>query len=226
MLSFTKIIQKGSCMTSVQFRQKPDFLRNTYPLTEKGFPIIKAQSIPKITKMLAYTDMVSNDETAKQENILIHFFKDDIKFETLYKNPRKKSTRRKALQLAQYSAVCTPDYSLYPEMPEPIQRMQVFKNRWCGAHWQELGILVIPTISWSNERSFDFCFDGVPPYSTVAISVLGCKNSKQEFILGYRRMLEVLRPRQIICYGEPFDEIKETNVISFPYRAFRKKVSA
>ena len=226
MLSFTKIIQKGSCMTSVQFRQKPDFLRNTYPLTEKGLPIIKAQSIPKITKMLAYTDMVSNDETAKQENILIHFFKDDIKFETLYKNPRKKSTRRKVLQLAQYSAVCTPDYSLYPEMPEPIQRMQVFKNRWCGAHWQELGILVIPTISWSNERSFDFCFDGVPPYSTVAISVLGCKNSKQEFILGYRRMLEVRRHRQISCYGGPFDEIKETNIISFPYRAFRKKVSA
>ena len=31
------------------------------------------------------------------------------------------------------------------------------KNRWGGAYWQSSGLTVIPTISWGDERSFEFC---------------------------------------------------------------------
>ena len=43
-------------------------------------------------------------------------------------------------------------------MPLALQIESVFKNRWCGAYWQSKGLKVIPTVSWGDERSFDFCF--------------------------------------------------------------------
>ena len=92
-----------------------------------------------------------------------------------------------------------------------------FKNRWCGAYWQAQGLKVIPTISWSDKRSFDFCFDGIEKGSVVAISTHGNHKVKDKFLAGYRKMLEIIEPSAIICYGKPFEEMKEENLIVFPY---------
>lgn len=211
-------------MNSKEFRTSTTLLRNEYPVTELGIPIISPQSIQNITSMLSFHDIRSNDHAAKKSNILVHFFKNDNRFEFLYQAPHGNQSISKLRQLAQYSAVCTPDFSLYPEMPYPVQIKQVFKNRWCGAHWQAAGLCVFPTISWADKPSYAFCFDGAPFHSTVVISTVGCKNSKQQFLSGYDKMLEVLQPKSIVCYGDPFDEM-EGNIICFPYAAFRKKVN-
>ena len=130
----------------------------------------------------------------------------------------------KVKQLAQYTAVCSPDFSLYPEMPLPVQEFQVFKNRWCGAHWQTLGLHVFPTVTWGDERSYSFCFAGIKKHSSVVVSTVGCRTSPNEFLRGYNRMLEVIHPETIICYGTPFTDM-EGNIISFPYATFRKEAS-
>lgn len=93
----------------------------------------------------------------------------------------------------------------------------VFKNRWCGAFWQSQGLNVIPTISWSDKRSFVFCFDGIEIGSIVAISTHGNRKCKEEFMLGYNMMLEKIKPCAILCYGKPFEEMKG-NLIVFPYK--------
>ena len=36
---------------------------------------------------------------------------------------------------------------------------------------------VIPTISWSGARSYEFCFDGVEKGSIVAVGMIGCKRA-------------------------------------------------
>ena len=41
-------------------------------------------------------------------------------------------------------------------------------------------------------------------------------------MIGYNKMMEVLMPETIICFGEPFDEM-EGNIIKFSYRAFDKE---
>lgn len=82
---------------------------------------------------------------------------------------------------------------------------------------------VIPTISWSTPRSFEFCFDGVEPDGTVAVGMIGCKHSRLEFMRGYNAMLERLRPKKIIVFGNPFPEM-QGNIISVDYQSSRKVV--
>ena len=142
----------------------------------------------------------------------IHFFIYDYKFDCIYENAEYSVEKIK-----QYYALCSPDFSLYTDMPILLQMHNTFKNRWCGAYWQSLGLKVIPTISWSDERSFDFCFDGIEKGSVVAISTHGNKKCKEDFMLGYTKMLEKLSPSAIICYGKPFPEMQNDPLIVFPY---------
>jgi hypothetical protein len=171
--------------------------------------------------MLSYHDTRVNDEAAKSVSYLVHFFKNDNNFDCLYEERDGERQRGRIKKLAQYAAVCTPDFSLYPEMPFPVQIKQVFKNRWCGANWQAMGLSVIPTITWADQDSYKFCFEGIPAHSSVAVSTVGCRDSKQMFLQGYGKMLEVIEPDMIFCYGTPFDEM-EGNIVCFQYESFRR----
>lgn len=137
------------------------------------------------------------------EDKTIHFFLEDDKLEKFYYKCDKYIKK-----LAKYKALLTPDFSLYPSMPLILQEISVFKNRWCGAFWQENGLRVIPTITWGDKRSFSFCFEGVEKHSIVAVSAFGQKKEKREFMLGYDAMLERIDPLYVICYGEPFGEMR------------------
>lgn len=66
------------------------------------------------------------------------------------------------------------------------------------------GIKVIPTISWSDESSFEWCFDGEPIGGTVAVSSVGTqknKTAKELFLNGYNEMMKRLEPETVIFYG-------------------------
>lgn len=65
-------------------------------------------------------------------------------------------------------------------------------------------IKVIPTISWSDKSSFEWCFDGEPIGGTVAVSSVGTQNNKtakELFINGYNEMMKRLEPETVIFYG-------------------------
>ena len=100
-------------------------------------------------------------------------------------------------------------------MPRPMQIWNHYRNQWMGAYWQSKGITVIPTVGWSDEQSFDFCFDGVPREATVTISTFGCwrdKIARDLFMKGYERMLEVLNPQMVLVYGTEKHKL-EGNVV-------------
>jgi predicted RNA-binding Zn-ribbon protein involved in translation (DUF1610 family) len=99
-------------------------------------------------------------------------------------------------------------------MPLALQIESIFKNRWCGAYWQELGLTVIPTVSWGDERSFHFCFDGIEEGSIVAVSTYYRENCELDFMLGYNEMMKRIKPSAVICYDDPFPSM-QGNVISF-----------
>lgn len=212
-------------MKSKEFRNDPRLLRNEYPVAGAfQMPIIQAAKLPEIQGMLSYHDTRMNDQKAKEVAYLVHFFKNDVHFEFLYEKKNGEKEKKRLVKLAQYAAVCTPDFSLYPEMALPVQMMQVFKSRWCGAYWQSMGLCVIPTVTWADEDSYSFCFDGITKHSSVAVSTVGCKKSKPSFLKGYDKMLEVIEPEMVICYGTPFDEMAG-NIVCYPYEAFRRRVS-
>lgn len=128
----------------------------------------------------------------------VHFFLDDYRFETAWSRPDK------ALQyLSDFITLLTPDFSLYTDWPAAIQLWNVYRSRWCGAYWSRLGYHVIPTVSWADRQSYDFCFAGIARRSVVAVSPIGVQVSEQNsFARGFREMVERLAPSHVLCYGK------------------------
>ncbi len=204
------------------YRTNPLFLRNQFD--EKGDSKYKIPNIPKAELqdsdfeglLLLGFDRAKADDT-KYNGRMIHFFLYDYKFENIWKNPNKYIEKLKP-----YKAVLSPDFSMYREMNPTIQLYNTFRNRFCGAYLASKGIKVIPTVSWGDENTFDFCFLGIPKGSIVAVSTYmvsehgNHKDQKGFFLKGYNEMLKQIEPERIICYNTPFPEM-EGNIVFVDY---------
>ena len=130
----------------------------------------------------------------------IHFFVHDYQFERIWNRPEVN-----AELIRQYDAVMTPDFSLYTDWPVAVQKWNHYRKHVLGAWWQKMGMTVYPTISWSDDDSFDWCFDGEPEHSTVCVSSVGVMASpvtRQAFRKGYDAMMERLQPETILFFGK------------------------
>lgn len=156
--------------------------------------------------------------SSKQNNCGVHFFLDDYQFQRLWNTPD-----RYIESLQKFSCVLSPDFSLYTDYPTALQIYNHYRKHWIGAYLQLYGIEVIPTICWSDEKSFEWCFDGEPLGGTVAVSSVGTQNrteSKELFLKGYKEMIERLQPETIIFYGRVPEECEE-NIINI--KSFQEK---
>lgn len=203
-----------------KYRTSPFLLRNQFNGTGK----FKIPIIPKFWEQEGdFTDLrlIGFDKTKLESNNhldrMVHFFLYDYKFERVWKNPDTDLEK-----LKRYKAVLTPDFSMYMEMNPTLQLYNTFRNRWCGAYYASKGIRVIPTVSWGNENTFEFCFDGIEKGSVVAVSTYMVtehnhhKEQKEFFLKGYNEMLRRIEPTKIICYNEPFPEM-HGNIIFVDY---------
>lgn len=144
----------------------------------------------------------------------VHFFLDDYQFERIWKRPDFYIDK-----LADFDCVLTPDFSLYTDMPVAMQLWNVYRSRLIGQIMQNWGYTVIPTVSWATKESYEFCFDGLPHDSTVAISTIGVKQRKERFALwkdGVDAMIEKVSPKRILVYGGKVDyDYKGIDVVYF-----------
>lgn len=158
------------------------------------------------------------------EDKICHFYLDDYQFERVWNDaPRYVPILRK------FKAVLAPDFSMYTDFPKAVQIFNHYRKQWCAAYWQENGVTVIPTIGWSDESSFEWCFDGVPKHSLVCISTVGGfgnhEDNKGAWLKGYEKCLEVLDPSEILLFGKDFPEIRRhgTMVVVGNSNLIRKK---
>jgi hypothetical protein len=206
-------------MTSKAMRKNPLFMRNSFPSVGKwGIPLVKKQVLSSTDINLIAGSNTRTNDSKEHRKMGVHFFVDDYRFNNIYTNPK-----RSLKKYAQYAFLLTPDFSTYADMDLWRQLESVARNRWVGAYWQSKGLTIIPTVSWSTSRSFEFCFDGIEQGGTVAVGMIGCSQSKKAFLRGYNEMLERLTPEKIIVYGNPFKEM-QGNLIRIEYQANRKKV--
>ena len=87
---------------------------------------------------------------------------------------------------------------------------------------QNNGIRTIPTLGWSDERSFEFCFEGIPRKSIVAASSVGAMNSalsKDFFKKGFDRAIEILTPSTVLFFGKIPEEIEvgKFKIVHYPH---------
>lgn len=133
------------------------------------------------------------------------FYEHDDRFVRLWNKPRKYIN-----VLKKYKGVVTPDFSLYRNMPLVMQKWATYQGRAIGVWLQKEGVEVIPNVRFADERSYDFCFDGVEKNSTVAIGTYGCikrLTDRAYFENGLQQMVKRLQPQTIIVYGAAPDQI-------------------
>lgn len=118
-----------------------------------------------------------------------HFFIDDYQFERVWARPAAYLEC-----LRGFDCVLTPDFSLYLDMPDAMQRWNRYRSQALGHWWQEQGLRVVPTLSWAQRRSFRFAFDGVPRRSTVAVSTVGVKGDENALAVWREGMAEGNEP--------------------------------
>lgn len=201
-----------------------DVLRERYlyqsELTPLGFP-----KLLPVHASLSGLNAVSFCEAVKEKNpkkALCHFFIDDTRFEPLWNQPQKYLP-----MLENFKYVCAPDFSFYDSMPKVMQLHQVYRSR-ALAWWLFMnGCDVIPTVGWGNAETFDFCFEGLPEESTLAVSTNGCftDQGKECYQQGFKEMCSRLHPAEILVVGRPIDvdtDVKITYRESFGQQLTRK----
>lgn len=158
-------------------------------------------------------------KTAKETNAGVHFFIDDYQFERIWNSPQLIIDRLKNFQ-----CVFTPDWSLYMDMPMAMKIWNVYRSRLIGQMCQDAGIKVIPTLSWAEKETYQFCFDGLEQGGTVAVSTVGVmqdEKAKEIWVDGMKEAIRRLQPKQVILYGSEIDfDFGNAEVKHFQARKF------
>jgi hypothetical protein len=195
---------------------------NTFELFESGnglgIPLIpKIPKIPKTSEVQKETSLPDvliphkqrlNHQLSLEDEefeVAVHFFLEDYRFEPVWSTPRKGASYVRGV-----GAALSPDFSLYRDWLLALQVFNVYRNRWCGAYWSSLGVRIIPTVSWSDEDSYPFCFLGVEEGSAVAISSVGVDLDNAEerrlFTQGCTEMIERIQPATVMLQAEAFPD--------------------
>lgn len=144
----------------------------------------------------------------------IHFYVDDYQFERIWNDPHKYIDI-----LREYDCVLTPDFSLYMDMPMSMKIWNVFRSRLIGQMMQDAGMRVIPTVSWAEPETFDFCFDGLTEGGVMSISTVGVKQDPNAFEVwkaGTAELIKRKKPSALLVYGGAVDfDYGDTKVFYF-----------
>lgn len=165
-------------------------------------PVMKAVDyLP--SKLVGFNQVLSKSGY----NACVHFFIDDFKFLTVWRNLQAQIDR-----LARYEGCFSPDFSLFTDYPLSVQLFNVYRNMTIGQHFQRMGLKCVPTASWSDERSYEFCFDGLPSESTLAISTVGVqgkgkgnKEATELYRRGVKELIKRTHPTRLLIYGNEVD---------------------
>jgi len=194
-------------MTKEQFNKNYDVFRS-FLVKDADFegyielPKIKTSNrIPE--KLVTFSNAMSR--SWKDFDCWVMFYEHDVKFERLWNNPKRYIEKLKT-----FKGVISPDFSLYRNMPLVMQQWNTYRSRALAIWLQNNGVELIPNVRFNNERTYDFCFDGIEKFKTVAVGTHGCiknKIDKDYFKKGLAELVKRLSPKTIIVYSRTPDDI-------------------
>nr|DAZ56707.1 MAG TPA: ParB protein [Caudoviricetes sp.] len=154
----------------------------------------KCTEVP--AELIGFNYMLTTDP---RPGLGIHFYVDDYQFERVWNDPGTYCEK-----LAAFDFVLTPDFSLYLDMPMAMKVWNVYRSRLIGQILQDMGVNVIPTLSWAEDATFQFCFDGIEPGGTVSVSTIGVKRDEaaaEIWEVGMDEAMKRLTPSTVLVYG-------------------------
>ena len=137
--------------------------------------------------------------TVKKARHWYHCFTSEEYFHRLYN-----SFRDYVELLKQTKGLISADFSLYRDYPEEFLIANCRANRLVDYALQQEAIPMIPTAGFAGESSWEWCFDGLPKNSTVAITTntLRDKESHRLFVGGVNTMVKKIHPTAIVVCGK------------------------
>ena len=188
-------------------------------------PFISQKFDFDINRLVPY-DMTSSH--IYEQGDVIHFYLDDQKFDGkkgIWNGLSNNESFKRGFELSRFdgaSAIITPDFSLYLDMPRVMQIWNVYRSRAVGYYLTTKGYNVIPNVRWTDEESYDFAFAGLYKGQIVAVGTLGCSKKTIDKVLlinGFIEMIKRIEPRLVIIYG-PI--CKELDFVIKKYKIFVK----
>lgn len=176
--------------------------------------ILEIPIIEKPDHIIIPTSIVPFSERDKlhDSGTAIGYYERDTKFAEVLIDPE---TYIEVFQ--QYTAITSPDCSLYRDAPLSVQITNTYRNRAIGSYYQRNGVYVIPHIRWGTELTYTtkylpekLAFLGAPKNSILSIGTYGCiqhREDKLYFKAGLSAMLETLEPEVVLVYGPMPDSV-------------------
>ena len=170
-----------------------------------------------------YNKHVARKEHTFRDDAFVCFYIDDYKFD----GPRGiwHDWKHALKVLRHFAGVITPDFSTHQDFPEAIKIYATYRMRLYGYWLGKNGISIVNNVRWGTVETFDYCFEGIPKNSIVAIGTVGGGPRKlinrERFEIGLFTMVKELQPHTILVYGSAngacFDELRGRgiNIISF-----------
>ena len=160
------------------------------------FPVLSPQQIIPSSMPLPVNYMMSDSSISSH---WYHCFVSDKMFERFWHGFWKYGSYFHAA-----SGFISTDYSIYRDMPEEIQIRNCYRNRVMAYAMQKLNPNIIPTAGFGGENTWDWCFDGLPRHSSIAITTNGTLSdpeARRLFIGGIDALVHVLDPYALIVCG-------------------------
>lgn len=162
-----------------------------------GFPELQRETLIPTQNVKPFNYMMSVD---KPEEYWIHCFVDDYQFERLWNNLGFYMP-----YILRLKGFISTDFSLYRDYDDEILIRNCYRNRCIAYAVQMAGGNAIPTAGFGPERTWGWCFDGLPCSSSVAITTNGIwsdAEAQRIFVGGVDALVYTLKPKNIIVCGK------------------------
>lgn len=174
-----------------------------------GMKFTTAHSLPQMLPYTGRTDfetvLYSDRKGHSGKNEALTFFLDDYRF----RDPLWCDLERTTFSISHFEFFFTPDFSLWRDLPTEYYNLQnIFRTRFVGLFWQLRGFKTIPTYSFGGLQSFNYCLEGLPSESVIAVCGLSNRKDLQAYNIwcyALRRLEEEKHPTLILVYGPKID---------------------
>lgn len=194
-----------------------EYLIQGAELSESGYPVL--EPINEIPEQTIEFDMSFDRKFKAHNDCNLNFYSDDFRFLKIWNDPFKYLD-----YLRRFESVCGPDFTVHTLMPEPMQKWNKFRNMALSWFYAQNGIRVIPNVN-ILEEGMTWQYEGLPVGSTLCTSSLGrvrYDDAREEFVNGFREMVDYLRPKRVLLVGHmpaELDADRPCEIINLPSRS-------
>lgn len=189
-----------------------DLTNKTHKVGKYDLPSIKCPAIYDLDYIALYKELKNYQKTPKTA---ISFYQFDKEFDGInglgnaiwYNDKNRLKNFEKRFNNCKY--FISPDYSQCGDIESAENIHRIFRARVVSL-WLtfNIGAIVIPNITYSNKKSFEYMLDGLEECQTVAFSTKGImKKSKEKDLLiaAIIKTVDTLNLKSIIVYSVSID---------------------